>query len=47
MKGHNWNSSNSVSEFPSDPNPKDSKKWIFLTVAILIIVAVIIFVFVI
>ena len=37
MKGHNWNWSKSVSEFPSDPNPKGSKKWIFLMVAILIV----------
>ena len=44
MKGRNWNSTNSVSEFPSDPDPKDSNKWISLTVAIIIILAAIIFV---
>jgi len=44
MKGHNWNGSNSVSEFPSNPNPKGSKKRILLTAAILIIFAVIIFI---
>jgi len=43
MKGRNWSGSDSVSEFPSNPNPKGSKKWIFWTVAILIVFAAIIF----
>lgn len=44
MKGRNWNGNNSVSEFPSNPNPKGSNKWIFWTVAILIVFGLIIFV---
>jgi hypothetical protein len=41
--GH-WGSSSggAVSNFPSDPNPKKSKKWIFVTVIILVVLTAII-----